>query len=450
MKKIIALLLAAALFMSLVACSNKKAEEEKAAENVEVVTYFCSIGAYLDTLQEEVDKWNKTTGAEEGIFIQITSDINSYDTSLDALLSSGNYYDIVDIGLDYAYYVNDGHVRDLRTIDDPDLKALIDSYAEYNQEGFNIRYGVLYALPLEIVPIKFAVNTDLFEKNGLELPKTWEDVRNAAKVITENGEGKEFGFGWSNWDWCFSRLMMKFSASSTGKLWWDPNTETYDFAQYEYPMQILTEMYQNGWMLGADDLGIDEIRAQFAAGNVGMFPAPSYDVGVYTSQFPAQCNWTVIDPPTFEEGEAPYKGVYLERLNCSITTGVSEERLAKVTKAFVFLNSDELNQKIYQKGGMIPYKTSLMEGVELETKIPQFELMADVTNYAPFCRYPDYDVVFEGDDPNVVFSAVMHGDIDFAEAAEDLRTRLQDGYDAFKDREDFARSYFAYEYSLEK
>ena len=40
-------------------------------------------------------------------------------------------------------------------------------------------------------------------------------------------------------------------------------------------MEALTTMYKNDWMMGADDLGIDEIRAQFAAGKVGMFPAPS-------------------------------------------------------------------------------------------------------------------------------------------------------------------------------
>ena len=79
----------------------------------------------------------------------------------------------------------------------------------------------LYALPLEVVPIKMAVNTDLFEKNGLELPKTWADVVEAARVITENGNGEEFGYGWSTWTACIRRLTFKESMSSTGKGWWE-------------------------------------------------------------------------------------------------------------------------------------------------------------------------------------------------------------------------------------
>lgn len=70
----------------------------------------------------------------------------------------------------------------------------------------------------------------------------------------------------------FRRLTFKATMNSTGRGWWDPNTETYDFSIYETPVKAIAEMYQNGWMLGADDLGIDEIRAQFAAGRVGMFP----------------------------------------------------------------------------------------------------------------------------------------------------------------------------------
>ena len=58
MKKILAftlmLVLALGLFTGIAS-----AEQE-----VETVKYYCSIGAYLIKLQEEVDKWNATTGAE--------------------------------------------------------------------------------------------------------------------------------------------------------------------------------------------------------------------------------------------------------------------------------------------------------------------------------------------------------------------------------------------------
>ncbi len=44
----------------------KKTEDTAASGDVEVVTYYCSIGAYLSTLQAEVANWNETTGKEKG------------------------------------------------------------------------------------------------------------------------------------------------------------------------------------------------------------------------------------------------------------------------------------------------------------------------------------------------------------------------------------------------
>ena len=95
MKKLIALLLAAIMVLSLAACmcfspaadqpandqttadttteetktegkDRRKTEDTAASGDVEVVTYYCSIGAYLSTLQAEVANWNETTGKEKG------------------------------------------------------------------------------------------------------------------------------------------------------------------------------------------------------------------------------------------------------------------------------------------------------------------------------------------------------------------------------------------------
>ena len=46
--------------------TEEKTEDTAASGDVEVVTYYCSIGAYLNTLQAEVANWNETTGKEKG------------------------------------------------------------------------------------------------------------------------------------------------------------------------------------------------------------------------------------------------------------------------------------------------------------------------------------------------------------------------------------------------
>ena len=82
--------------------------------------------------------------------------------------------------------------------------------------------------------------------------------------------------------------------NSTGKGWFDPNTATYDFTQFQPVLEIEAKMME-GLLLGADDLGIDEIRAQFAAGKVGMSCA---FLRLRCHQpVPRRVQLTVIDPP---------------------------------------------------------------------------------------------------------------------------------------------------------
>lgn len=137
------------------------------------------VGAYLIKLQEEIDKWNETTGAEEGVYIELISNINTYATDLEALMQAGTFFDLIDVQTNRQTWIERGWVKDLETIENEELQALIESYEPYIQNGINIQGGMLFALPLEVVPIKMAVNLDLFEKNNLELPETWTTLSSA-------------------------------------------------------------------------------------------------------------------------------------------------------------------------------------------------------------------------------------------------------------------------------
>ena len=54
---------------------------------------------------------------------------------------------------------------------------------------------------------------------------------------------------------------------------------------------------------GTESTDNDQARARFAAGDIGMKTAGSYDYGVLTSQFPANCDWGVAPYPTAVAGE---------------------------------------------------------------------------------------------------------------------------------------------------
>ena len=411
-------------------------EPAEAAGDAEVVTYYCAIGAYLETMKAEVDNWNQTVGKEKNIYIQLTSDIDNYGTNLTAMMQSGNYPDLYDYAYDYTDFSANGWNYDLSTIDE--LSDLIARFEPYLVDGVNYHDGRLVGLPLEVIPVKFAVNLDLFEKNNLELPKTWDDVVECAKVITENGDGVDYGYGFT-WQWSggIRRLAMKSCYSSTGVSWWDNGNAKYDFTPFKKSIEAHQEMYENGYMFpDPSELSIDGIRSKFAEGHVGMITAYGYDIGVYNDQFPAQCNWTIIDCPTYEEGEAPYKGVYLNRSNVGITIGVTEEHLPAVVEVFKFLHSEELYSKLYSVGAIIPHESSIMESTEMAKEVKNWEEMSDLTNYAPLNLYPDNLLTVEGDNYNTVFQAVIMGAAEFDDVVSDLNDRYNAAYQQLKDSGD--------------
>lgn len=451
MKKLVALLLVLVMAVSMmVACGEKEPE-------IQTVTYYCSIGAYLSTLQEEISKWNEGAGKEAGVYIQLESNINTYSTDLEALMNAGTHYDLIDAGTGNAHWKTQGWVKDLNDIDDAELKALIDGYKKYLVNGVNYQKNgegkdILFALPLEVVPIKMTINQTVFNELGLEAPKTWADVIECAKAITEGTNGAVVGYGATNWSAYWRRLHMKAFSSSTEKMWWDPNTEAYSFGQYKEIILGLKEMFDNGWMVGLDDLAIDPIRAEFAAGKVGMFVAPSYDFGVYTSQFVIgdAFEWTVIDVPTV--GDAPVaKGVWMDRVGCSIDAvnydKASKAKQEAIVKAFCFLNSDELNSAIYAKGGMIPYKSELIASTKVEVTQPQWAQFGDIANYTSVCLYPDAILPLEGDNYATVFSAIVHGSLEWSdELIADMEARYNAAYAAAKADPDIDTSIYAYDY----
>ena len=475
MKKFIALLLALVMVLSMVACGekapeqtnapaqqggenkpaegeNKPAEGEKPA-GVEVVTYYCTIGAYLHILEEEVAKWNAGEGKEKGVEIQITSEINSGSEAIELQFQAGNYWDLMDGGSN-PVWVAQGWVKDLETIDNEQLKKLIEETREYMVPGLSYVGGITTSLPLEVLPIKMAVNLDLFKASGLDpyALKTWDDVVAAAKKITEDNPGTAWGYGGTNWSAYYRRLHMKAVMNSTEKGWWDPNTETYSFGQYETVMKALRQMYVDGSILGLDDLAIDPIRAEFAAGKVGMFPAPAYDWSVYTNQFPATCEFTFVDMPSYD-GTAPYKGVMINRVNNSICAPLYDastpEHQAAVVEAFNFLNSDYLNGVIYANAGMIPVKKSIIDSTELviTENVEAWKAMAQIDGYAPMFVYPDSAIQLEGDNYGTVFSAFVHGDIEWSdEMIADLEARYNAAYQAAKEDPDVDTANYAYEY----
>ncbi len=485
MKKVLAFILAALMVLSLAACTGGEttkapggdkttvAPTEKPTEKptdkptdaptdpvtppaeVIEVKYYCTVGAYLIRLQELVEEFNNGIGKEKGIKINLESEINDSDTVFKANMEAGNYPDMFSSSSPNLEYYGKGYYVNLYDIDNAEMKELVakrQPYIDLSPSVYSVPLDhFLTTLPLEVLPIKMPINTDLFEEAGVEEPKTWDDVLVAAQKITELGKENTRGFGWSTWSAVWRRLTFKSTIPSARKAWWDPNTATYDWTQYRPVIEALCKLYSEGWMIGADDLKIDPIRNAFSDGQVGMFISPAYDYSVFTNQFPATCNWKFIDMPVYNEGNQ-YKGCYFTRGGDAICGPAWEQaddaKKAAICTVYCYINGDYCVQEIAKIGGIITFPGEFPDLKLNDDLGEQFKQMADTEGYYIVPVYPDgaSGSKLEGDNYATVFSAVMHGEVTLDAAFTDLATRYNAAYQAAKADPDLAPNMAIYEY----
>jgi len=191
------------------------------------------------------------------------------------------------------------------------------------------------------------------------------------------------------------------------------------------------QMFADGSVFpGYETISIDAIRAQFADGNIGMMCAPSYDIGVYVNQFPAQCDWGVSDPPQLT-ADPQYKGVCFVWDGPVISSTVAADRVWAAAEVWNFFNSIELRAELFATGNIVPTSPTILEYAKKNCQfvdMKNWDVMGDITNYTAQPNYPDSLLVLDGDDYQTVFQQVILGKMSLDEMFEDLNTRYNAAY----------------------
>ena len=455
MKRWLSIVLALILFLTCTPFAGHTKVKAATASPV-TVKYFFSAGDHMSTVSRLIDAFNKGEGKEKGVYIELISEIEDPTGVMDSMVLSGNYPDIFTAQSVNLERYGKGYYKNLYDVNDPEVMALVSAAQPYVDDSFGT-FGVpqdnfLCTLPLEVFPIKMVINLDLFGEAGLSEPKTWDDVLDAAEKITALGKEGTKGFGWTTWSAVWRRLTFKATLPSARKGWWDPNTATYDWSQYRPVIEAICTMYQNGWILGADDLGIDPIRSEFSAGHVGMFISPSYDYLVYKNQFPAQCNWKFIDMPVFKTGNK-CRGAYFSRGGDAIFAraydSASQAKKDAIEIAYAFLEGDAFVKALAESGDLIPFP-GRFANLDYSHLDEHYAQIADVSGYAPVPVYPDSIVTayLEGSNYANVFTQVMHGSYEggLDQALKDLSATYNAAYAAAKADPYGSTGFSAYEY----
>ena len=323
--------------------------------------------------------------------------------------------------------------------------SAIMSFDGINDEASEIttkllkHYGIYGKISIYTSIQKIFYNRDIFEACGLDPdnpPKTMEEMREYARIITEKGNGDFYGFGLplgvaQIWERIIDPILI--AQDECGRYGYNPDENKYMFETNKRFFEFYLDLMEDGSLFpGYLTLGIDPLRANFYAGKVGMYIDGNWMVGQFPTQFEGDCNFDIAPLPVFE-GETADKYWAEGGVPWMITNGPNQEA-AKRFYVFWIQHQSLANSVMPVPRTYLPANNSenlpegvIKHGMEYGFKTDDFMI--------PYFE-PHYFITLEGDDRNRVFTnlfaeAAQGADISqkLDEAIADLNKRYTDAFD---------------------
>ena len=286
MKKLLAVTLCLALLLSVMLIP-------ASAEEVQVIKMWSNDQHDQAVFNAKIEEFNATIGKENGVAVDYTVYGSDYYTTLDVAVVGKEGPDIFKCNK-IGNYAEAGYI--LPWDDEPALAPLMEKFGGFNAPGYGIFFDKTYSEPIRVTTYGVACNLEIFRKSGLEVPKTWAEMEEAARIITENGGGAEYGYalamGYGSYHYFYVTLA---NGATVGDEYFNHTTGKYDFASLGGFLRHVLRFVENGSMFpGYETMNGDTARAQFSAGTIGMIGAMSSDVTTFKNQFPCDFEWQMI------------------------------------------------------------------------------------------------------------------------------------------------------------
>lgn len=371
---------------------------ETISDDVQIVTVW-SDNAHEKTIREaQIEKFNNTIGKEEGIKIEYTVYGTDYADVINEALTANKGPDLFRPSSNtFAKYVKEGYAVPISNL--AGSGALLSKYNKSNLIiGNQIFDNKIYTLPYSLQSYKMIINRDLFDKAGItEVPTTWDEVREDARIITQASEGDAYGYCLSlQSGWTLDHYIYGVATPSLGHFGYDAVSGSYRYSDGLPIIEDILGMIRDGSVYpGYESMDADTARAKFAEGKVGIVMAASFDVAVYTEQFPAKCNWVVCDPPAIKKEGYDYK----EMVAAVDLLAVSKKALeakdtSKVEKVLEWFYADENLVEMYEQGMYIPYRSEVLD----------IAGESSVNGWKEFSTFKDNQFIIRMADPKGVIS----------------------------------------------
>ncbi|NMO53138.1 extracellular solute-binding protein [Actinoplanes sp. TBRC 11911] len=310
-RKVAALALVTGLGLSLAACSTKGDDSGKDAAGKTTITVDCQpVGAQKELLQN----WNADVAAFEkdnpDITIKSVSVGEQCNNPPDftARLAGGTMTDVFyGYMTDLQQVLDSGQAMDITQYLNKDTIPTWDSVDPALKEVFTDA-GKVYAVPVKNYSMGLVYNKTLFQKAGLDVnnpPKTWPEVRDAAKKIATAAPGvagyADYSAG-NTGGWHFTAEMYSLGG---GVLSEDGKKADFNNPMGKQVLQNLKDMRYGDNSMGTRQLlQWGDLLTNAAAGKVGMFIGAPDTTQAIVSQFQGKYEDWAMGPLPGQDGAA--------------------------------------------------------------------------------------------------------------------------------------------------
>lgn len=412
-------------------------EEELANKEVVIVRVWTDNAHEKELRLEQIEKFNNTTGKEKGIKIKYTVYGAEYQEVIKQAASLGTAPELFrPTGSFITEFVEKDYLIPINEL--PKSDAFTKKYEGELVNNQHIFNGKVYTLPYNLTTFKFIINNDLFEKAGIDqYPKNWQEVRVAAKKITESGNGKEFGWilGLQS-NWMISTYIIRVNAGNVGHIGFNYETHEFDYSAFYPAIEAIEGMISDGSVFpGYESLDADMVRAHFAEGRIGMIPGASYDTAVYYNQFPAKFNWSVISVPVFSGNRSNYSE-FVEATSLLGVGAAARDKPKETLEVLKFFYSDENAAQMYEQALYIPFRQEAIKLAKTEPVQKGFSDFANIPSSLLILPTPEDRINIKGAPYRVTIGEIFKGslkNIESSKVLEDLDRRYNEAFHQLED-----------------
>lgn len=389
--------------------------DDASGEKVEL-TFWARASSADNNQTITMDEFN---ASQDRIHVTVECYGDNYEEVLKLACNSGEVPDIFEIsGLsDVKSYIDAGLAYPMDEYLTEELKA------EFNPSAFT-KYaydGQVYAIPHMTRYIRVYYNRDLFEKAELDpdnFPTTLEGMYDAAKAITEAGNGEFYGFGLpiksgSTWERNIDDIAIL--SGLTGPYGFDYTTGKFDFSKQKPIIEFFAKMYEDGIMMpGSESIDIEVLRANFIANKVGMYFDGNWMVNGYNNEIEGGdvTNWDTALVPVFEGTERAKDYLMLESGHCISS---SSEHPAEAFEAISYLLHNVYSAPARKDASKVAPSLSLIDKDNAEINAsPEVQklkgikgLSMDTENLSSFTVTPHSALTLEGDSRDTVYPLLI-------------------------------------------